>query len=112
MSDEITMYKEQEQQKHWETFTARNLDQMRAVCKTSASKRDIKIRQHLMERSFARGKRYGYDRSRWRGLWRNQIQEYMTAAIQNIEALIRYAKRPVKAVMATVYHTQRIISLS
>jgi hypothetical protein len=44
--------------------------------------------------------RTGYDRSRWRGLWRNQVQEYMTAAIQNIEAIIRYAKGPGKAVMA------------
>jgi transposase len=76
------------------------LDQMRARCQMAASKRDIKTRQHLMERSFARSKRYGYDRSRWRGLWRNQAQEYMTAAIQNIEAIIRYAKGPGKAVIA------------
>lgn len=73
---------------------------MRAISKTAAPKKDLRTRQHLMERSFARGKRYGYDRSRWRGLWKNQVQEYMTAAIQNIEALIRYAKGPGKAVMA------------
>ncbi len=75
------------------------LDLMRANARSATAKKDIRTRQHLMERSFARGKRYGYDRSRWRGLWRNQVQEYMTAAIQNIEALIRYAKGPGKAVI-------------
>jgi hypothetical protein len=76
------------------------LDLMREIARSEAAKRDIRTRQHLMERSFARGKRYGYDQSRWRGLWRNQIQEYVTAAIQNIEVLIRYAKGPGKAVKA------------
>jgi hypothetical protein len=41
-----------------------------------------------MERSFARAYRYGFKRSRWRRLWRNQIQEYLTAAIQNIMVLL------------------------
>ena len=52
---------------------------MRAIARSAMAKRDIKTRQHLIERSFVRGKRYGYDRSRWRGLWRVQIQEYITA---------------------------------
>ena len=43
-----------------------------------------------MERSFARGTRYGFDHARWRGRWRMLIQEYLTAAIQNIEVLIRH----------------------
>jgi len=47
-----------------------------------------------MERSFARGERYGYDRARWRGLWRVQIQEYLIAAVQNIEVLFRYGAQP------------------
>ncbi len=71
-----------------------DLDLMRANARSSAAKRDIRTRQHLMERSFARSKRYGYDRSRWRGLWRVQIQEYMTAAIQNIHVLILHGKSP------------------
>jgi hypothetical protein len=54
------------------------------------AKRDIKMRQHLMERSYARGTRYGFDRARWRGLWRVQIQEYLISAVQNIEVLLRY----------------------
>ena len=44
------------------------LDYMRALARTTISRDDIKTRQHLMERSFARAKRYGYDRARWRGV--------------------------------------------
>jgi hypothetical protein len=61
------------------------------------SKRDIRTRQHLMERSFARGTRYGYKRARWRRLWRVQIQEYLTAGIQNIMVLLRHVKEPAPA---------------
>ncbi|MBF0569126.1 MAG: transposase [Nitrospirae bacterium] len=86
------------------------LDQMRSLAGTSASKRDLKTRQHLMERSFARSKRYGFDRSRWRGLWRVQIQEYVTAAIQNIQALIRHGKSPHKEAIS-VKTTDRVRTL-
>ena len=47
-----------------------------------------------MERSFARAKRYGYKRARWRRLWRVQIQEYLTASIQNIMVLLGHIKEP------------------
>ena len=66
------------------------LDGMREASRSARAKRDIKMRQHLMERSYARGTRYGFDRARWRGLWRVQIQEYMIAVIQNIQVLLRY----------------------
>ena len=36
------------------------------------------------------GHAYGFDRARWRGLWRVQIQEYLISAVQNIEVLLRY----------------------
>lgn len=45
-----------------------------------------------MERSFARTTRYGFKRARWRRLWRVQIQEYLTSAIQNIMVLLSYGK--------------------
>jgi transposase/uncharacterized protein (UPF0179 family) len=64
---------------------------------SAASKKDIKTRQHLMERSFARAKRYGYKRARWRRLWRVQIQEYMTAGIQNMMVLLANIKEPAAA---------------
>jgi len=66
------------------------LDGMREASRSAKAKRDIKMRQHLMERSYARGTWYGFDRARWRGLWRVQIQEYLIAAIQNIQVLLRY----------------------
>jgi hypothetical protein len=62
------------------------------------AKKDIKTRQHLMERSYARGTRYGYKRARWRGLWRVQIQEYLTASIQNIMVLLKNIKEQPPAV--------------
>ena len=70
------------------------LEQMRESSRSSKSKRDLRTRQHLMERSFARAKRYGYDRARWRGLGRMRIQEYLTCAIQNIQVLVNYGSMP------------------
>lgn len=67
-----------------------DLDRMREASRSAKAKRDIKTRKYLMERSFARGTRYGFDRARWRGLWRVQIQEYLISAVQNIEVLLRY----------------------
>ena len=64
---------------------------------SAESKKDIKTRQHLMERSFARAKRYGYKRARWRRLWRVQIQEYLTASIQNMMVLLANIKEPAAA---------------
>lgn len=66
------------------------LNRMREGSRSAKAKRDIRTRQHLMERSFARGTRYGYDRARWRGLWRVQIQEYLVSAVQNIQVLLKY----------------------
>jgi IS5 family transposase len=72
------------------------LDVMQKESTSPKAKQDIKTRQHLMERSFARSKRYGYDRARWRGLWRMRIQEYLICAIQNIQVLIARRNTPKK----------------
>jgi transposase len=76
-----------------------DLNQMRAEAGSIASKKDLRIRQHLMERSFALASRYGIKRARWRSLWRVQIQEYLTTSIQNILILIKHVKekRPAAA---------------
>jgi hypothetical protein len=71
---------------------------MLACSDNPIAKRNIKKRQHLMERSFAHSSRYGFKRARWRRLWRVQIQEYLTTAIQNIKVLIRSFKDQSKAV--------------
>jgi len=78
------------------------LDRMREASRSAKARRDIKTRQHLMERSFARGTPYGYDRARWRGLWRVQIQEYLISAIQNIQVLLRYGDQPKKCLWVVV----------
>lgn len=74
-----------------------DLDFMLGQASGREAKRDIKTRQHLMERSFAQATRYGYQRSRWRRLWRVQIQEYLTSSIQNIMVLLRHIKEPAPA---------------
>jgi transposase len=79
---------------------------MRDRAQSYKSKRDIKKRQHLMERSFARAIRFGYKRARWRRLWRIQIQEYLTAAIQNIMILIKDVKEPRKTIALAIKKTQ------
>lgn len=76
------------------------LNTMRERSQSADAKRDIKTRQHLMERSFARSTRYDFDHARWRGLWKIKIQEYLTSAIQNIQTLIRHGSKPKKAVAA------------
>jgi len=75
---------------------------MRQASRAVKAKRDIKTRQHLMERSYARGTWYGFDRARWRRLWRVEIQEYLIAAIQNIEVLVRYGEQPKKCLSVVV----------
>jgi transposase len=57
-----------------------DLEFMVAKANSPEAKKDIRTRQHLMERTFAQATRYGYQRARWRRLWRVQIQEYLTAA--------------------------------
>jgi len=85
------------------------LDHMRAISRSANSRYDIKTRQHLMERSFARGMRYGFDQARWRGLWRMRIQEYLTCAIQNMQVLIAYASKPKKAAAASLHVVQKTV---
>jgi hypothetical protein len=79
-----------------------DLDSMLMHASSPESKKDIRTRQHLMERTFAQATRYGYQRARWRRLWRVQIQEYLTAAIQNIKILVKDVKEPAPALAMQV----------
>jgi len=81
----------------WRHLRQEEIRLMRERAQSFRSKRDLRTRQHLMERSFARAVPHGFKRTRWRRLWRVQIQEYLTAAIQNIMVLVRYVKEPGKA---------------
>ena len=85
-----------------------DLDKMLKQANSPESKKDIKTRQHLMERSFARSDRYGFKRARWRRLWRVQIQEYLTSTIQNIMTLLRYVKELDPAVALSVKENRSI----
>ena len=67
------------------------LDVARAQAHSAAARRDRKRRQHLMERSFAdAANNHHFKRSRWRRLWRQQIQDYLITAIQNIRILLAH----------------------
>jgi transposase len=68
------------------------LNMMVDKAKSRPAKMDLKERQHLSERSFARSTRYGFKRARWRSLRRMEIQDYLIAAIQNITVLINKPK--------------------
>jgi transposase len=85
------------------------LERMRGASRSARAKRDIKTRQHLMERSFARGTWYGFDRARWRRLWRVRIQQYLIASIQNIEVLLRYGEQPKKTLLVKVNQVKGVI---
>jgi len=52
--------------------------------------KDLKRRQHLMERSYAYGKRFGYKRARWRALWRVSIQQLLVATVQNLMKIAKH----------------------
>jgi len=70
-----------------------DLERMLELAGSPLAKQDLKTRQHLSERSFAQSTRYGYKRARWRNLWRMQIQDYLIAALQNIQTLVRETER-------------------
>jgi hypothetical protein len=65
------------------------LEAMLREAMSNDSRKDLKRRQDLSERSFAWSTRYGYKRARWRNLWRMEIQDFLIAAIRNITILIR-----------------------
>ena len=87
------------------------LDSLRTQAQSGSAKRDIQIRQHFMERSFAQGTRFGLKRARWRGQWRVQIQDYLIAVVQDIQLLVAHAwPKPrvmlAKAVDGGIKHSQ------
>jgi transposase len=82
-------------------FEQDKLDELYAAARSRPSCRDIRIRQHFMERSFAEAGRYGFKRARWRGTERVRIQDYLIAAVQNIRLLVTHGK-PKPAAAGTV----------
>jgi len=65
------------------------LDRARQQAHRPEARKDRQRRQAIMEQSFAdAANNHGFKRSRWRRLWRQQIQDYLIAAIQNIRLLL------------------------
>jgi hypothetical protein len=68
------------------------LDRARRQARSNAAKADLKRRQHLIERSFAdAANRNGLKRARWRGLWKQSIQDLLIATVQNLRKLVKKA---------------------
>jgi transposase len=62
-----------------------------AQAQSEEAKRDRRRRKHLMEGSFAdAANNHGFKRARWRGLWRQSIQDWLIAAVQNLRLLLRH----------------------
>jgi chorismate mutase len=91
------------------------LDVARAQAHSLAARRDRKRRHHLMERSFAdAANNHHFKRARWRRLWRQQIQDYLIASIQNVRILLAHQdpKRSAAAVLASpAILTQSLLGL-
>ena len=78
------------------------LDVARAQAHSLAARLDRRQRHHLTERSFAdAANNHHFKRARWRRLWRQQIQDYLIAAIQNVRILLAN-QNPKKSAAAAV----------
>lgn len=67
------------------------LDAARKQSYSLAARMDRRRRKYLMEGSFAdAANNHHFKHSRWRGLLRQKIQDFLMAAIQNIRILLRY----------------------
>lgn len=74
------------------------LDRARQQAHGPEAREDRKRRQVVIEQSFAdAANNHGFKRSRWRRLWRQQIQDYLIAAIQNIRILLSRAGKDASA---------------
>jgi transposase len=80
------------------------IDAARSEAHSAAAKRDRVRRKHFAEGSFADAKnRHGFKRSRWRGLDRQRIQDYLIAACQNIRIFLsRLGRGPQRAALEVV----------
>ena len=66
------------------------IDRVRAEAHSFGAKKDLRKRKHISEGSFAdASNNHGFKRSRWRGLWRQRIQDYMIAVCQNLRILAK-----------------------
>jgi len=87
------------------------LDLARAQAHSVAARRNRKRRQHLVECSFAdAANNHHFKRARWRRLWRQQIQDYLIASIQNVRILLTHQTPKYRAAAAMTLAGQVIRS--
>ena len=81
------------------------LDQAREQSHSEAAKLDRKRRQWFQERNFAEAStQHGYKRARWRGLWRQTIQDQIIATLQNLKILIRNTSGEVQKALLELWN--------
>ena len=79
------------------------LDIARKQAHSHRARRDRQRRQQLMEQRFAdAANNHQFKRARWRRLWRQQIQDYLIAAIQNMRILLTHGGGKRKAAVLRV----------
>lgn len=88
------------------------IDVAKRESQSQEAKRDRLRRKWMMEGSFAdAANNFGFKRARWRRLWRQRIQDYLIAAIQNVRILISQGERYRNAaIMAVVKPISRMYS--
>jgi transposase len=87
------------------------LDVAREQAHSAAARRSRRRRQQLMEQSFADAtNNHHFKRARWRRLWRQQIQDYLIAAIQNVRILLAN-QNPKRGAAAALEQSQRMLCL-
>jgi transposase len=85
------------------------LDRAREQAHSPAAYRDRRRRKHLAEGSFAdAANNHHFKRSRWRRLWRQRVQDYLIAAIQNVRILLKHTRHRAVAAVQAVAHAGRM----
>jgi len=85
------------------------IEAARAQAHSGAGKQDRRRRKYLMEGSFAdAANRHGFKRSRWRGLLRQKIQDWIISACQNLRLLLALGwKRPAAGSQALAERSEK-----
>ncbi len=86
------------------------LDRARQEAHSPEAYRDRCRRKHLVEGSFAdAANNHHFKRSRWRRLWRQQIQDFLIGTIQNIKILLWHTERRLRAVAGWMRHQTNVL---
>lgn len=73
------------------------------IARSAAARADRRRRGHLLEGSFGRAaSEHGFKRARGRRLWRQQIQDWLIAAVQNVKLLLRAGGKKIESGAAAV----------